>query len=176
MSLFFCEVVDDDDYYDVIAYHLAKNHRPQLEGMLHLLSPKRLRAAIFGIGLLRSTGSDEVLRTYLDHSDPLVVSAALDALRGTGTVEWEHVSRFLTDTSPFVRGAALRLAKARLGTNALPLLLAALKDSAAIVKQNALDELDGIADKSHLAPISLLLQDPSAHVRQAAKTLIEAIG
>jgi HEAT repeat protein len=174
MAMFLCDLANNDDYYAIIAYHLIKDYRPQLESMLPLLSPKRQRAALCGIGLVGSPASDELVKEYLGHAEPLVVAEALDALR-LGSEEWERVATFLAHPSPFVRGAALRFARARLGENARPLLLAALTEDDEIMKQNALDELEGIADRSHLSLIVPLLQDASAYVRQAAASLIASI-
>ena len=103
MTLFLCDINDDDDYYDVIAYRLASRYRCQLESMLHLLSPKRLRAGISGIGMVGSRDSDGVIQPYLMHDDPMVVSASLDALRLTGGCGWEHVSSLMSHQSHFVR-------------------------------------------------------------------------
>jgi len=176
MTLFLCEIANDKDYYVVIAYHLVKGYRPQLESMLHLLSTKRMRGAICAIGLVGSPASDELVQGYLDHPEPQVVAESLDSLRLTGVVKWERISHFLVHASPFVRGAALRFARTKLGKDALSLLLAALNDVDEIVRQNAIDELDGIADQSHIPLLAPFLQDPSVHVRQAAETLIASIG
>lgn len=69
-ALFLCDVADDDDFYDVLAYNLAKAHRQQMEGLLENLSNKRLRAAIFGLGLAAVADDHAVaiVSRYLGHS------------------------------------------------------------------------------------------------------------
>lgn len=176
MALFFCDVNNDDDYYDVISYRLACEHQEQLEGMLHLLTGCRLRGAICGLGLAAGEiGQSRVLEHYLSHSDPIVVSAAIDALRRTGATKWNQISPFLQHESPYVRGAVLRYCKAALGAGAISYLQTALNDPDPIVKENALDELEGIADSSMASLIKNLLTDSSPSVRQAAETLLMAI-
>lgn len=177
LALFLCEVADDDDFYDVLAYNLAKEHRQQIVGMLQSLSSKRLRAAICGLGLAATSddGADAVISRYLGHSDALVVAAAIDALRRTGSVNWSTVAPALKHPSAYVRGAALRFAKAKLGVASVPTLVDNLRDDEAIVRQNALDELTGVATSHEIPHIVLCLNDPSAEVRQAAQTLLDFI-
>lgn len=177
LALFLCDVADDDDFYDVLAYNLAKSHRQQVEGMLQSLSSKRLRAAICGLGLAApyDNGSGAVVSRYITHSNALVVAAAIDALQRIGSVEWAEVKPALQHPSAYVRGAALRFARSKLGAESVPVLIEGLRDSDAIVRQNALDELDGVATSQEIPHIALCLNDPSAEVRQAAQTLLESI-
>lgn len=174
-ALFFCEIADDDDFYDVLAYNLATEHRKPLEALLGSLSGKRLRAAIGGLGWTGSSQSDGLIGEYLSHTDPLIAATALDALCHTGSVEWVMVSHHLQHSSEYVRGAALRFAKARLGAQALPILRKALQDPAAIVRENALDALDGIVAANDLHWIAPYLSDPATNVRQAAAGVVEAM-
>jgi hypothetical protein len=177
LALFLCDVADDDDFYDVLAYNLAKSHRQQVEGMLQSLSSKRLRAAICGLGLAApyDNGSGAVVSRYITHSNALVVAAAIDALQRIGSVEWAEVKPALQHPSAYVRGAALRFARSKLGAESVPVLIEGLRDSDVIVRQNALDELDGVATSQEIPHIALCLNDPSAEVRQAAQTLLESI-
>jgi HEAT repeat protein len=69
----------------------------------------------------------------------------------------------------------LRYRKTIFGAESVPYLLAALEDDDPIVRENALDELEGIADQSMVHSISTLLKDTEASVRQAAKTLLMSI-
>lgn len=175
MGLFFCEVLGDDDFYDVVAAELAKEHRQALEAILSDLSSKRLRAGICGLGIASSIESESVIKNFLHHDEALVVAAAIDGLRHIGSKEWQAVSSQLQHPSAYVRGAVLRYAKELLGKDALPLLMSGLSDEDPIVRENAIDELDGLisADDAHL--IAPYLADPAAHVRQAAQALLDSI-
>jgi HEAT repeat protein len=175
MGLFFCEVIDDDDFYDVVAVELAKGYRHALEGMLDVLSSKRLRAGICGLGMASSADSGLVIKKFLYHDDALVVAAAIDGLRWIGSLEWPIISSQLNHPSPYVRGAALRYAKSALGKGALSLLLASLDDEDSIVRENAIDELDGLISVDNSYLVAPYLDDPAAHVRQAAQALLDSL-
>ncbi len=175
MGLFFCEVLDDDDFYDVVAAELARDYRHALETMLGSLSNKRLRAGICGLGMASSIESEPTIKNFLHHDEALVVAAAIDGLRRIGSAEWPIISSQLHHPSPYVRGAALRYAKEALGKDALPLLLASLDDADPIVRENAIDELDGLISADDAYLITPYLDDPAAHVREAAQTLLESI-
>ena len=176
-GLFLCEVADDDDFYDVLAYNLAKANRQRFEGELQSLSGKRLRAAICGLGMAASpdNGTSDLVFRYVGDSDPFVAAAAIDALQRIGSVDWPKIEPTLGHPSAYVRGAALRFARARLGACSLPILVEHLRDDDPIVRQNALDELDGIATPHEVPLVAFYLEDPSAEVRQAARTLLDSV-
>lgn len=176
ISLFFFDVLNDDDYYDVVAYNLALNYQEQLQSMLHLLSFNRLRGAICGLGLAgKELNYKPNIKTYLDHENPLIVAATIDALRRTDGGLWDHISILSDHESPYVRGAVLRYCKATLRQESTGILLLALKDSHPVVRENALDELEGIADETMVSCVSELLNDPDSSVRTAAENLIYSI-
>lgn len=175
MGLFFSEILDDDDFYDVVAAELAKDHRHALEAMLDSLSNKRMRAGICGLGMASSIESEPAIKNFIHHDDALVVAAAIDALRRIGSAEWPIISSQLRHASPYVQGAALRYAKEALGKDALPLLLTGLDDENPLVRENAIDELDGLISAENAYLITPYLDDPAAHVRQAAQTLLDSL-
>lgn len=177
LALFQCEVADDDDFYAVLAYNIAQSNRQQFEEMLQDLSGTRLRAAIFGLGTsagLDHSSGDLIFR-YIDHSDVLVAAEAIDALRRMGLADWPQIEPALRHQSAYVRGAALRFAKAKLGAGAKPILVEGLQDADPIVRQNALDELEEIIAPQDIPLITPYLNDTSADVRQAARTLLESM-
>lgn len=175
VALFLQEKEDDDDHYDRTAQRLASENPALLRKMIGQLPSRQLRAAIFGFGTRGDNLGREIALSYLEHADPLIAAEAIDALRRTDPAAWPRVSGFLAHASPFVRGAALRFARAALGNEAVPVLAAALDDSDPIVRQNALDELDGIATPSLSGKIAMYLGDADEGVRQAAESLLESL-
>lgn len=176
MSLFFLEI-DDDDYYDVIAIRMAAEYRDRLTDILNTLSGRRLRAALIGFRFTKP--NDYIVqktKEYLSHGDDRIVVAAMDTLRHCECVGFEEVGSLFQHKSPHVRGAYIRFARERLGVEAIPLLIASLGDEDSIVRENALDELDGLADADILPLIEPLLNDENPAVRQAASSLWTTIG
>lgn len=171
LALFMCEIENDDDYYDVISYNIAKYFPGRLEGLLKDISGNRLRGAICGLGL--AGVNIEYVAPYLKHEDERVVCAAIDAMRRVGTSDgWLNIKHLLLHGSPYVRGAALRFARATLQISAMPFLIDALDDKDEIVRENALDELEGIATNDLKPRIEKLLNDESLSVQKAASSLL----
>lgn len=176
MGLFFCEVIDDGDFYDVVAVELAKDYRHALEGMSDVLSSKRLRAGICGLGVASSADSGLMIKKFLHHDDALVVAAAIDGLRWIGSLEWPIIFSQLNHPSLYVRGGKLSgTRKSALGKGALSLLLASLDDEDSIVRENAIGELDGLISVGNSYLVAPYLDDPAAHVRQAAQALLDSL-
>jgi HEAT repeat protein len=56
---------------------------------------------------------------------------------------------------------------------AIPLLLASLESEDAIIRENAIDELDDLDFKGAVPYLSKLINDPDINVRQAAQTALD---
>jgi len=176
LSLFLCDISEDDDYYDVIACNIAINFPGRLEMLLDDLSGQRLRGAICGLGLAEIRGSADRIKTYLTHGDERIVNVAIVALSRVGVPgDWSLIKPSLNHSSPYVRGAALRFARAMLGLGAKPILVDALKDKSGAVRWIALDELDGLATNELAGVVEQLLSDPDSEVRDAAESLLASI-
>ncbi|MBK9395297.1 MAG: HEAT repeat domain-containing protein [Uliginosibacterium sp.] len=101
---------------------------------------------------------------------------AIDALRRVGTEdEWRVIFPLLKHESASVRSAAIRFARAVLGDRAKEFLSNALTDPAPLVRENALDELDGLVTNDLRPIITSLLQDESPSVREAAQSLLDTL-
>ena len=174
LTLFLCNIENDDDFYDVVACNMAKSNREYFEAFLPELSGDRLRAAICGFGLSGITIKN--IENYLDYSDEKVISAAIDAMRRTNKKRyWSKIEPLLNHESPYVRGAVLRYTRQTLKKESLQLLLDALKDPDEIVRTNALDELEGIATPNLRLKIMPFLEDESPSVRAAALSLLNSL-
>lgn len=177
-SLWACDV-DDDDFYDVIAYRISQEALDYLLQHIHTYTGPRLRGAIFGLGLSsnRDQGQRAVLVSFLAHVDPMVVAEAIDALRHSkSNSEWQSVVSLVHHESPFVRGAVLRYASYALPIDqSFPLLISALSDGHYVVRENAIDELAELGDKRAAKVIMPLLGDPVADVQQAATTALNTL-
>ena len=172
LSLFFISIEKDDDYYHRIALEICRLDNKLLLGIVNILSENRLRATIFA---LSSSGSNDMTLylSFLKDRRKLVVSSAIDALALVGYTDWNGISRFLSDNSPFVRGAALRFAGHVLGSSAYGIISEYQTDTSSIVRQNVLDELCDLGDKRAIEIALSMLNDNSKNVRVAAKSLLD---
>jgi vesicle coat complex subunit len=142
--------------------------------------PRKIRAAILGISLVeqdrllpRREVVEEALLRFLGSPDPMVVAEAVDALRRLDFAgHLAKVETLLQHESPFVVGSALRYLAGLYPERALPHLLAALSSSEAIVRENAVDELDDLGWTEAVPQIRQLWNDPEPNVREAAQTAV----
>ncbi|MGI9289412.1 MAG: HEAT repeat domain-containing protein [Pseudomonadales bacterium] len=176
-SLFLCDV-EDDDYYDVIAFNISQLDPRYLLNHIHEYNGSRLRAAIFGMGLGQNSGQlNELLKSYLGNNNELVVAEAIDALRNLKNIYmWDEVKKLASHESSYVRGAVLRYVSHTLPNDeAYPILVAGLNDPHFIVRENSIDELARLGSGAACQHIHPLVNDRHPDVRQAAKSAIEAL-
>lgn len=173
LMMLFLNEMNDDEYYYFISHCLVKKYLKYIKYILPLFSKVRLRWLIRNISDLNTEEVDELVPQFLENDDPLVIAESIDALSSSEKINWSDFESFLNHKSPYVRGAALRFAKVKLGKGAKPLLIKALKDPDPIVKQNGIDEIENLLDYSEINLITPLLNDDDEYVRQAAEFLLE---
>jgi hypothetical protein len=140
----------------------------------------RLRAILLAMSFVAKKLSShkraricELARALLDDGRAMVVAEAVDTLSSLGCpAAAESVSPLLGHPSPYVVGSALRFFARRDREKAAPLLEKALGSEEPIVRENAVDELDGMNYTPALPKIRRLLRDPDEDVRQAARTAL----
>lgn len=178
-ALFGCEVSDDDDFYDVLAFNLTRLEPRYFLGKLATYSGPRLRGAIFGLGRSTDRGPEQraALAALLNHADPLIVGEAIDALRHSEHLDlWPEVGTFIGHEAAPLRGAVARFARrALLPDEALLVLTGLLTDSDALVRQNAIDELADLGNRRAIDAIRRFLKDPDEDVRLAAASAINTL-
>jgi hypothetical protein len=112
VSLFGCDIKDDDDFYFVLAYNISITDADYLLMHIDEYDGARLKGAIFGIGFRKKKNNKQrdILLSLLSHLDPLIIAEALDALRRSRHDNlWKRVVQpLLHHKSPYVKGAALR--------------------------------------------------------------------
>jgi HEAT repeat protein len=115
----------------------------------------------------------ELACRLLKDARAMVVAEAVDTLSSLACREASRsVGRLLKHPSPYVVGSALRFFSHLDPEKAVPLLEKALKSNQAIIRQNAIDELDDMDWTPALAKIRQLLRDPDKDVRKAARTAV----
>ncbi len=118
----------------------------------------------------------DLLKTYLEHTEPLLVADAMDGLGHLGEKDALNQVLSLRDhSSPFVRGSVLRYMARLWPEQAFQLLIEALSDQHFIVRENALDELGELGRPEAISHIQPYLTDEHPDVRQATQTAIEVL-
>lgn len=178
-QLFECEISNDDDFYDVIAYNIAKEDRDAILKIISTLDEKRLRAAIFGLGISEDTeGVADVLVAFLNYKNPMIVAETLDALKNIKTKrELSEIDIYYKHESDYVRAAALRyIVACNESKDELEnYFLGALKDDSPIVRQSAIDEIADLGDVKYLEKIREMKNDENKSVREAVDSAIDQL-
>lgn len=178
-QLFDCEINNDDDFYDVIAYNIVQIDKNAILGIISALDDKRLRAAIFGLGLSDDEGGIfNLLVGFLNYKNPMIVAETLDAFKNLRTKELlSTINNYFKHESDYVRAAALRYVVAcNESIDGLEdYFLDALKDDSPIVRESAVDELADLGDMKYLNKITELKNDQNRSVREAVESAIDQL-
>lgn len=147
-----------------------------LKSQLETSDTERLRAILLALSF-PSVAYSELkgqLLGYIHDPRPEIVAEAIDGLRHAGVRgAAAEVLNLKQHADPTVRGSVLRYMRQLFPEQAKPVLIAALDDDDAIVRENAVDELDELDEPDVIPHLRRLLVDPHPHVRQAAQTAIE---
>ena len=122
------------------------------------------------LAIRRDPSTDSLVVEALQDPHPFVRAAALNALRsiqGEGAIN--SLLNFLhSDPSEYVRWQAAIELEALKSQQAVPGLIAALKDRNSLVRTGAAEALAAIPDKQSLKPLVAALKDKDTSVRRAA--------
>jgi hypothetical protein len=173
---------EEQVYYDEIAYRMPERHGENgtaflLEELDRVRDDEiRLVAVLGGLRFLppHHPRGTRIYLFYLDHSNDLIVMEAIDGLAHLEASEaHDRVLEHLTHPSQYVVGAVLRYMSRLFRDEAMPILLAALRDERYIVRECAVDELDELDPPAFDADVASqtrpLLDDPHPDVRWAAR-------
>lgn len=136
------------------------------------------RAVVFALAQ-HAAGTPEVrapLRAALADDRSFVVAEALDGLaHGETAIEPEALDRLARHDSPFVRGAVLRYVAQMQQSASIGVLLAGLEDASYIVRENAIDELEGLGAGEAVPALRSMLSDAHPDVREAARGALQTL-
>jgi len=116
----------------------------------------------------------EMLFRFLNHRNPSVVAAAIDALRLSKNADlFETMLSMLSEQAhPIITSALLRYVAALDFERAQPYLLEALSNSSPLIRESAIDELSESNDPAVIPYIEKLLNDSNPDVREAARSAL----
>jgi HEAT repeat protein len=180
------DAVEDEErplWLDEVATQVAAQGEAGLNALLQRLpaaDEPHARALLLGLSFVpegvrqkNRTRLEGVLLSFLADSRPAVVAQAVDALSDLGFAQaGERVLALLNHPAPEVVGSALRFLARQRPEQARPVLLRSLESSQALVRENAVDELDDLGAVEALPMLRRLLNDEDEDVRQAARTAV----
>ncbi|MBB4819690.1 HEAT repeat protein [Pseudomonas alcaligenes] len=176
-NLFLCEI-NDDDFYDVIAFNIEQKKPGYWIENISRLDDNRQRAAAFSMGLSKAPKKllSETLMQLIEHENEFVASTAIDSLRRLKSRKAKkHVLNLIKHSSPYVTGASLRFLAFAMKEKAIPIISPYLNHESPIVRQNAIDELSEIGGPKEISLIRPLTKDIAADVRLAARHAISQL-
>lgn len=176
-QMFACHV-EDDDFYDVIAYNIAQQDPIRLKNMLAVVDAKRTRACIFGLGFCASTIDDVeiMLGKMLSMADDLVVAEAILSLaRLERDTHRKQIAALLKTRGNFVRAAILQYERKLHQEDAFELLIKYLSDDDYIVRESAVDELAELGNVDAVQYIAKLKNDAHPDVRVAVESALSEL-
>jgi hypothetical protein len=140
----------------------------------------KLRAILLSFSFLPKTLTKQslddvkqILKSFLHSDDPMLIAQAIDSLRLLGFADFlDDVLALLVHKSPYVTGSVLRYVSWHSPERAKPMLLESLNSTDALVRQNAIDELDDLGFVDALPYVRPFLNDEDKYVRQAAQTAV----
>ncbi len=172
-------------YYQEVALLIAQQGADGAAYLLGVLEDfnldtDRLRSALMALTQLQPEHLPterqtlrQLLSRYLYDQRPLIIAEAVDGLwRQNIKDARDAVLRLQAHPSPYVRGSVLRYISRLFPSEAVPLLVDALRDDSSIMRENAVDELDWLGAADALSALRPLTGDPDPQVRQAAETAV----
>lgn len=170
----------DDIYYEEVAQYILTWGEDGLAYLRNVVEEDRidvftLRAALCMLGFQpQGPWYREKLHALLQDTREPLIAEAVDSLAHIGARDLaQEVLRLRDHPSPYVRAGVLRYMTRLFPDEALPMLLAALKDEHPIVQENAIDELDDLGYYQAIPVIRPFLSAEQDVVREAAEWAME---
>ncbi|MFC9896964.1 HEAT repeat domain-containing protein [Nocardia sp. NPDC127579] len=170
-----------DDYYEAVVERIAASGRPGIDCLYAELDRKQLPQALAVIdGLFQVSGTDPIfgarMRELLREHESDLLAEAIVALGYLGAADVQgEVLGFLDHESPTVRSAVLQYVRRNSGESAKPILIRALSDRHALVRESAVDELGDLGAVDAITDLTPLVEDSNEAVRQAARTAVASL-
>lgn len=178
LQLFNIEV-NDDDFYDIIAFNLVINNSLKLIEKFKNFDEKRKKAIFIA---LRECKTNTVIKKFLENQLNLVNSnlkiSIIDTLSYFKFDNYQGFDDLLNDKNIDVQCAAIRFFSKQKGVGFKKNLIKFLNSSNAKIRENAIDELDDleefneldhIKNLEHLKP---LLKDKNKKIRDLVSDIL----
>lgn len=178
-SLFNVEVLDDSEYYCVIAFNLLKYYTGQIIQQFDDLNKIQKIAVISALGLFDDEDIDlnrEVfLLELLDSCDDDIVFYTILSLIKVDVDYSLKIEKYLSSDNIMLKNASIQYFSNKKGLLFKDKLREFLHDENEFIREVALDELDDLNDKDLIQDALFCLNDSSKNVRTLAQYIVDKI-
>lgn len=179
LSLFNVEILDDSEYYVVIAFNLLKYYTSQIIQQFDDLNKIQKIAIVSALGLFDDEDIDFNRETFLldllNCNDHDIIFYAILSLVKVGMDYSEKIEKYLSSDNVMLKNASIQYFSNKKGLLFKEKLRKFLSDDNAFIREIALDELDDLNDKDLIQDALFCLNDSSENVRNLAQYIIDKI-
>lgn len=178
-SLFNVEVLDDSEYYVVIAFNLLKYYTDELMQRFDSLNKTQQIAIVSVLGLFDDEDIDfnreNFLLNLLNSDDNDIVFYTILSLVKIDIDYSEKIEKYLSSDNIMLKNASIQYFANKKGLLFKEQLKKFLSDDNAFIREIALDELDDLNDDDLIQDALFCLNDEDEHVKKLAKYIIEKL-
>lgn len=179
LSLFNVEILDDSEYYVVIAFNLLKYYTSQIIQQFDDLNKIQKIAIVSALGLFDDEDIDfnreYFLLNLLNGDDNDIVFYTILSLVKVDIDYSEKIEKYLSSDNIMLKNASIQYFANKKGLLFKEQLKKFLSDDNAFIREIALDELDDLNDDDLIQDALFCLNDEDEHVKKIAKYIIEKL-
>lgn len=179
LALFNVEILDDSEYYVVIAFNLLKYYTSQIIQQFDDLNKIQKIAIVSALGLFDDEDIDfnreDFLLNLLNGDDNDIVFYTILSLGKIDIDYSEKIEKYLSSDNIMLKNASIQYFANKKGLLFKEQLKKFLSDDNAFIREIALDELDDLNDDDLIQDALFRLNDEDEHVKKLAKYIIEKL-
>lgn len=179
LALFNVEILDDSEYYVVIAFNLLKYYTSQIIEQFYDLNKIQKIAIVSALGLFDDEDIDfnreDFLLNLLNGDDNDIVFYTILSLVKIDIDYSEKIEKYLSSDNIMLKNASIQYFANKKGLLFKEQLKKFLSDDNAFIREIALDELDDLNDDDLIQDALFCLNDEDEHVKKIAKYIIEKL-
>lgn len=179
LALFNVEILDDSEYYVVIAFNLLKYYTSQIIQQFDDLNKIQKIAIVSALGLFDDEDIDfnreNFLLNLLNGDDNDIVFYTILSLVKVDIDYSEKIEKYLSSDNIMLKNASIQYFANKKGLLFKEKLKKFLSDDNAFIREIALDELDDLNDDDLIQDALFCLNDEDEHVKKLAKYIIEKL-
>lgn len=179
LALFNVEILDDSEYYVVIAFNLLKYYTSQIIEQFDDLNKIQKIAIVSALSLFDDEDIDfnreDFLLNLLNGDDNDIVFYTILSLVKIDIDYSEKIEKYLSSDNIMLKNASIQYFANKKGLLFKEQLKKFLSDDNAFIREIALDELDDLNDDDLIQDALFCLNDSSENVRNLAQYIVDKI-